>query len=132
MHVLIIEDEMLTALQLSEILDELGFESHEIAATQEEAIAAANRQCPDLITADVRLQTGNGVAAVRSICAKRYIPVIYITGSRSELAYDRTAVIVDKPFTDDSIRAAVETAMRAPPGLPDAERPTHARRVSGE
>jgi CheY-like chemotaxis protein len=118
MHVLIIEDDFLTALLLAELLGELGFDSSAFAATEQDAVAAARRQCPDLITADVRLQAGNGIAAVRAICAEKAIPVIYVTASRRELAHLSEAIIVEKPFTDFALKMAVAAARRAHPGVP--------------
>ena len=117
MHVLIIEDDFLTALLLAEILGELGFESSAFAATEQEAIAAAGRQCPDLITADVHLQAGNGIAAVRKICTGKAIPVIYVTASRHQLTHLSEAIIVEKPFTDFAVKTAVAAASRMHPGI---------------
>jgi CheY-like chemotaxis protein len=117
MHVLIIEDDFLTAMLLAEILGDLGFASSAFAATERDAVAAARRQCPDLITADVRLQAGNGIAAVRAICAEKVIPVIYVTASRPELTQLPGAIIVEKPFTDFALKTAVAAARRAHPDL---------------
>jgi CheY-like chemotaxis protein len=117
MHVLIIEDDFLTAMLLAEILGDLGFDSSAFAATEREAVAAAGRQCPDLITADVRLQAGNGIAAVRKICAGKAIPVVYVTASRHELTHLTDAIIVEKPFTDFAVKTAVAAARRMHPGI---------------
>jgi DNA-binding response OmpR family regulator len=112
MHALIIEDEPLAALVLADILAELGFDSYEIAVSEERAIAAAKARCPDLITADVGLAAGgSGLAAVRAICSERPILVIYITGTRAELAEAPAALIVDKPFADHSVKTAVNLAL---------------------
>ena len=60
-RVLVIEDEYLTALDLTETLEELGFSVCGVARTEEEAVEAAAAQHPDLITADVRLLHGDGI-----------------------------------------------------------------------
>jgi CheY-like chemotaxis protein len=111
MHVLIIEDDLLTALYLGEILSGLGFDSHAIAMTEAEAVASARRRCPDLITADVRLQAGSGIAAVRTICAEKSIPVIYVTASRADLVHLPDVLIVDKPVDEFHLRAVAIAAI---------------------
>jgi DNA-binding response OmpR family regulator len=110
MHVLIIEDDFLTAMFLAELLADLGFSSHDFAATEADAVAAARRRCPDLITADVRLQAGSGIAAVRAICSERRMPVIYVTASPGEVAHLPDAIVVDKPISEFYFRIAVNAA----------------------
>ncbi len=84
MHALIIEDESLIALAIEEALRDCGFTSFDLAVSAEEAVAAATRRCPDLITADVELRPGCGIEAVHSICSEAAIPVLFITGSPNE------------------------------------------------
>lgn len=80
MHALIIEDDPLIALLIEEQLRTLGYTSVDFAASEEEAVAAVHRQCPDLITSDVDLAPGCGIAAVTAICNGRPIAVVFITG----------------------------------------------------
>ena len=47
MHALIIEDELLIAFALEEILQELGFDSVDIADSEATAMEAASRNRPD-------------------------------------------------------------------------------------
>lgn len=115
MHALIIEDDLLTALYLGEILSGLGFDSHAIAMTEADAVASARQRCPDLITADVRLQAGSGIAAVRTICAEKPIPVIYVTASRADLVHLPDVLIVDKPVDEFHLRAVAVAAIAQRP-----------------
>jgi CheY-like chemotaxis protein len=81
-HVLIIEDDPIIALDIQHLLSELGAASFMVAETEEEAIRAAVRQPPALITSDVKLRTGTGPAAVKAIHEQLGdIPVIFITGT---------------------------------------------------
>jgi len=110
-HALIIEDQSLISIMLEDELHELGFTSFDTAATQEAAIAAAQRRCPDLITADDRLITGSGIEAVRIICADQSIPTVYIVGNPDELEGKLPgATIIGKPFRSDELRQAVQGA----------------------
>ena len=81
MHALIIEDEPIIAMLIEDHLRALGYTSVDFAVTEAEAVAAARRRCPDLITSDVRLPEGCGIAAVEAICGGGRIPVVFITAT---------------------------------------------------
>ena len=81
-HVLIIEDEPLTAMLIQDLLEAEGATSFAFAATQQDAIDSAAEHTPGLITSDVRLVYGTGPAAVAQIHADQGdIPVIFITAT---------------------------------------------------
>jgi CheY-like chemotaxis protein len=127
MHALIIEDEPLIALLIEDRLRMLGYTSVDFAVTEAEAVAAAGRRCPDLITSDVRLTRGCGIGAVETICGGRPIPVVFITATACDVrARMRHAVVVEKPFALpqlDEALAAAGAARRAPPPVPAPDRP---------
>lgn len=120
MHVLIIEDEALIAMSIEDTLRGCGCSSFDFAANAADAVAAAKRHCPDLITADIRLAPGCGIDAVSAICRGKWIPVIFITGTAAELEIRRPgSVIVHKPFDEAEIRSAFWLAMgQVDPCLP--------------
>jgi response regulator RpfG family c-di-GMP phosphodiesterase len=67
-------------------------------------VAGANERRIDLITADVRLLPGDGVRAVEAICARRAIPVIFITGYKEELlARVPSACVIQKPVKEEEL-----------------------------
>ncbi len=112
MHALIIEDESLIALTIQDILSDCGFTSFDIASSSEEAIRAAEHRCPALITADVELRPGCGIEAVNTICGGPPIPVIFITGSPSEVASRMPHhTLIAKPFTSRAVITAVRLAL---------------------
>ncbi len=112
MHALIIEDESLIAMTIEEILSDCGFTSFDIAPSSEEAIKAAELRCPALITADVELSPGCGIEAVNAICGGPPIPVIFITGSASEVASRMPQhPLIVKPFTSEAVITAVKLAL---------------------
>lgn len=109
MHALIIEDESLIAMAIEDALRGCGFTSFDLAVSTEEAVAAAARTCPDLITADVELRPGCGIEAVQSICTDRPIPVIFITGRPGEVRVRMPGhPLVEKPFQADRILEAIK------------------------
>jgi two-component system, response regulator PdtaR len=80
-HVLIIEDDILIALHLQTLLEENGATSVDIADTETKAIKAAAANPPAVITSDVSLAAGTGLAAVQATHEEHgAIPVIFVTG----------------------------------------------------
>ena len=117
MHALIIEDEPLTAMSVEDALRECGFTSFDFAVSAEEAVTAAARKCPDLITADVELRPGCGIAAVQSICSERSIPVLFITGSPTQVRIRMPGhALVEKPFSPAHIMVATKLTMEGKDG----------------
>ncbi|HKY81188.1 MAG TPA: response regulator [Sphingobium sp.] len=100
MHILIIEDEALVALDLQMFLEELGADSCALAATEAEAIREAIEHRPDFIASDVNLGPDFGPDAVKAIRAQLGdIPVVYITANPSVVEeVDPGAPIVAKPI----------------------------------
>ena len=114
MHALIIEDEFLVALSIEDSLESLGFTSRETAATEETAVASACLHTPNLVTADVRLAKGSGIAAVRSILRKRRVPVVFITGNAEIVREEMPeAVVLQKPYHDAALRDAIAAARKS-------------------
>lgn len=112
MHALIIEDESLIAMAIEDALRGCGFASFDLVVSAEEAVAAAARKCPDLITADVELRPGCGITAVQSICSEQMIPVLFITGSPGEVRMRMPGhALIEKPFDPDHIREAIKVMM---------------------
>ncbi len=113
MHAFIIEDEYLIGRSLQDMLEQLGFTKFSFARSEDVAVftATAPRKI-DLITADVRLLPGDGVRAVEAICAKREIPVIFITGYAEELE-ERTpaATVIQKPVKQEELATAVRKVL---------------------
>lgn len=112
MHALIIEDESMIAIAIEDALRGCGFTSFDIAVSAEEAVAAAQRTCPDLITADVQLRPGCGISAVQSICSEQPIPILFITGTPGEVRIRMPGhALVEKPFSADHVMDAARLMM---------------------
>lgn len=109
-HALIIEDEMLIALEVESLLHEFGFESCDIADNPIDALRLALAHRPDLMTADLRIMGGTGIEAVDAITDQLGpIPHIYVTGN-PDMLQGRSAPVVDKPLTRRAFAAACEMA----------------------
>jgi CheY-like chemotaxis protein len=114
-RVLIIEDEPIIALDLENLLTELGHRVVATAATRDEAVAKARAERPGLVLADINLgEGGSGIDAVAEILESFDIPVIFVTayperlltGERPEPTY-----LIAKPFLPETIQATVSQAL---------------------
>jgi CheY-like chemotaxis protein len=105
MHILIIEDDPLLALDLQMFVEDLGAVSSLVASSEDEAIDRAKRFPPDVILADLRLREGFGPSAIQAIRdVLGDVPVIYITGNAAEArAIDASAPVLEKPFNWDEL-----------------------------
>jgi DNA-directed RNA polymerase specialized sigma24 family protein len=114
-RILIIEDEAVIAMDLSDLVTDAGHDVCAVATTASDAVRAAKRERPDLVLADIQLADGSsGIDAVRDILAGFEVPVIFITafpdrlltGERPEPTF-----LITKPYSPDMVRAAVSQAL---------------------
>jgi len=113
-HALIIEDEMLIALEVESLLHDFGFDSCDIVDNTQDAVKSALAHRPDLVTADIRILGGTGIEAMLAITDKLGpIPHVYVTGNADMLAGKTAAPVVDKPLTRRALAAACERACAA-------------------
>ena len=113
--ILIIEDEPIIALDLENLVVELGHRVVASATTRDQAVQAAEAHRPGLILADINLgEGGSGVDAVNDILTSFDVPVIFITaypeklltGERPEPTY-----LIAKPFLPETVQATVGQAL---------------------
>ena len=122
-HALIIEDNHLIAMMIEDELITHGYATVEVAVSQEEAIGKAMIRCPDLITADDKLESGTGIQAIREICHDYTIPVVFVTARPDAVkAVLPDAIIIPKPFWRDSLKSAIEAAIQTPTNLANVSR----------
>ena len=82
---MIVEDEIIEAMFLGEILKLWGYEICEIATSGEDAIKEAEIQKPDLVLMDINMHGQiNGIEAAGRIRSQTGIPVIFMTGYSDE------------------------------------------------
>jgi len=114
-RVLIIEDETIIALDIENLVTEMGHKVTGIATTRDDAIRMAKEQKPDIILTDIQLADGSsGIDAAVAILKDFDIPVVFITayperlltGERPEPTY-----LITKPFSRDTVRATLGQAL---------------------
>ena len=79
-NILIVEDELVTANALSDVLSDLGYRVLEIVDSSDDAIASIHRHIPDIVLMDIKLRgSDNGITAANKIHEIASIPIIYLT-----------------------------------------------------
>lgn len=114
-RILLVEDDALIGLLLTEMLAGLGYDVCGLEATEGAAVAAAARHKPDLIIADVTLAKGNGIAAVRRITRAGPVPHVFVTGHGLHVPVPG-AVVLRKPFREAELVGAIGRALGAAGG----------------
>jgi DNA-directed RNA polymerase specialized sigma24 family protein len=113
--ILIIEDEPLIAMDIEQIVMDLGHTVTGIARTRGEAVELFDQTRPCMILADIQLADGSsGIDAVNDILKTVSVPVIFITafperlltGERPEPTF-----LVTKPFNPEMVRALISQAL---------------------
>jgi len=114
-RILIIEDEPVIALDLEDLVEELGHVVAGVATTCDNAVRLARKSHPQLILSDIKLADGSsGCEATSRIIRESDVPVIFITafpealltGERPEPTY-----LVTKPFTRNAVSALIGQAL---------------------
>lgn len=113
--VLIIEDEPFIALDLQQLVGDLGHNIVGIARTHSEAIDLVSQSRPGLILADIQLADGSsGLEAVNQILESFSVPVIFVTAYPERFltgAPPEPAFLVTKPFSVESLKAVISQAL---------------------
>jgi CheY-like chemotaxis protein len=106
-RILIVEDELIIAWHLGEMVERLGFQVCGSAMSEAEAVSLALESRPDLILMDVRLgRGGDGVDAARAIHTHFPVPVVFCS------AY------TDQPETLARMREAGAAGILSKPIMP--------------
>lgn len=112
--ILIVEDEMIIAANISLQLTELGYEVIGILPRGEEAFAHIKEEMPDIILMDIQLKGGlDGVETAQLIQVKYDIPIIYLTANNNDSHFDRAKethpyAFISKPFKNLDLQRAIE------------------------
>jgi CheY-like chemotaxis protein len=108
LRILIVEDEMLVAMNIEDMLLELGHEVAGIATRIEPALALAGEGAFDLALLDVNL-AGRPSFPVAEALQGRGIPFLFATGygTRGIAAEFAAVPVLQKPFRSSDLAAAL-------------------------
>ncbi|HKR05415.1 MAG TPA: response regulator [Bacteroidia bacterium] len=112
----IVEDDMIIADALSEMLTSLGYEVPESATRYSEAIDMIERDKPDLLLIDINLiGQMNGIDIGHTINKKFALPFIFLTANVDADTVERAKEVkplafLAKPITKEQLFSAIEIA----------------------
>ena len=109
--ILIVEDEILVAMDIERILVDAGFEVTAIAADRETALRYGHSV--DIAFVDINLRDGRTGPAIACDLAKRGTKVFYVTANPAQIdPVAGTAIgYIRKPFSEKAIIAAARLSL---------------------
>jgi DNA-binding response OmpR family regulator len=113
--ILIVEDEVLFAMDLGQRLESRGYVLCETALRGRQAIEIAERERPDLVLMDVNLKGEiTGIDVAKEIRLRFAIPVIFMTGYSDEATkkaamFAQPAGFIDKPLDFEELLALLNS-----------------------
>ena len=115
--IMIVEDEVLFAKDLKDLLERLGYTVPALVSTGEEAIEKAGEMKPDLVLMDIVLKGGmDGIEAADLIRTRFKIPVVYLTAYADDETVQRAKITepygyVLKPLEERDLHVTLEIAL---------------------
>lgn len=117
-RVLLVEDNMLIALDAEDALTGLGAEAVDVASSVPDALAAIKRARPDLAVLDVNLGPETSIPVAEHL-TELGVPFVFATGYGDRVprpANVAEAPIVSKPYTQDLLRKAISALLEGKSG----------------
>jgi CRP-like cAMP-binding protein/CheY-like chemotaxis protein len=120
-RVLVVEDEGVVALDITQELQSAGYEVVAAVTTGDDAVAKAAELSPDVILMDINIRgTFDGITAAEKINTLRPIPIIFVTAHADETTLQRAKLTrpfgyIIKPFEPNELRANIEMALSRSP-----------------
>ena len=115
--ILIVEDEMIIAANLSLQLTHLGYDVIGIIPRAEDVLVQISKQTPDIILMDINLKGElDGIEVVHLIQKEYKIPIIYLTANSNEAHFNRAKEtnpygFVSKPLKKLDLQRAIELTL---------------------
>ncbi|MCP5061809.1 MAG: response regulator, partial [Ignavibacteriae bacterium] len=115
--ILVVEDEIIIAMEIADRLSSMGYEVLRIVANGEMAINIVMQNRPDLILMDIMIQGDmDGIETATIIRGFSDVPVIYLTANADDGTLQRAKVsdafgYLIKPFEEKELNTTIEMAL---------------------
>ena len=113
-QILIVEDEMIIAANISLQLTHLGYEVIGIIPRAEEVLPLIREHQPDILLLDINLKGDlDGIELAHLILTEYKIPIIFLTANADEAHFNRAKAVnpyafISKPFKKLDLQRAIE------------------------
>jgi two-component system, response regulator PdtaR len=110
LRILVVEDEVLIALELECLLDDLGHVIVGVAGNSAEAIALGLSTAPDVAFVDIHLVDGpTGVEVARALSADPHTTVVFMTANAKRIPDDFAGAVgvIAKPYSERVVAGAL-------------------------
>ncbi|MEN3976357.1 response regulator [Emcibacter sp. SYSU 3D8] len=116
-RIMVVEDERIVALHIRQQLEKLGYEVPAVVASGEQALQSIDRDRPDLILMDIRIDGSiDGIETASRVPPEHKIPVVYLTAYSEEATLTRAKTTAPygyllKPFSERELHATIQMAL---------------------
>lgn len=116
-RILIVEDEILVAREIEDILQDLGYEVVAMAQDGETALQQVADTYPDLVLMDIVMPGAqDGIETADQIRSRFQIPVVYLTAYADSTTLERAKIsepfgYVLKPFQPPTLHSTIQIAL---------------------
>ncbi len=116
-RILIVEDESLVAMDMSDMLTRIGYDVLPAAYSYDEAVKALDEHQPDLVLTDIQLGSGRtGIDLARLIRDHYRKPFVFITSHSDRATVSEAAALrpngyLVKPFGQEDLYTCIEVAL---------------------
>jgi len=125
LKVMIVEDEMLLAMELESEVEMAGHEVIGTAMSREQASRLVKASSPDFAFVDIHLQDGpTGIDVGRDLASKD-IPYVFVSGNIKKIPPDFAGALgaIEKPYTTNGMKNALAYISAILAGAADAAPP---------
>ncbi|WP_458701550.1 response regulator [Sulfurospirillum sp. 1307] len=116
-HILLVEDETIIAMDISSILENFGYIVDEVASSTDEALLYVEKYKPHLVLMDICLDgSKDGTEIVEEIQQKFQIPVIYLSSYSDETTLEKAGSTkpygyIVKPVDENQLNSTILIAL---------------------
>ena len=119
LRILVVEDEILIALELESLLQDAGHQVVGIAASYREAVSMSADLAPDLAFVDIHLTDGpTGVDVARHLAEDQNVMVLFMTANAKRIPEGFTGAhgVIAKPYTERGVHQALDYVLSSREG----------------
>ncbi len=116
-RILIVEDEQIIAIEIENVLQNLGYEVVSIVDNGNETLKKVEQDTPDLILMDIRIKGKmDGIEVATQIHSQFEVPIIFMTAYADEDKLERAKLAMPygyllKPVQDRDLKVTIEIAL---------------------